>query len=259
MVTFDEYRDRFACATLRRDDDGVLEIALHTDGGPLVWGEVPHRELPELFGWVGADHDTEVVVLTGTGDDFCVDIDRRSWTPFNISTTAGYDRIYWEGKRLLSNLLDIEVPVIGAINGPARIHAELLLLSDVTLAADTVVVQDAAHYWSGSVPGDGVHLVWPWLLGPNRGRYFLMTAQELDAQACLDLGVVNEVLPPDRLLDRARELARGLARLPRLTRRYTRVALTQAMKEDMLRGLGHGLMHESAAIAAATEQGFREP
>lgn len=258
MSRFDDYRDRYTSARLRRED-GILEITLTTDGGPLVWGEVPHRELPLLFADVGADHDNEVVILTGTGDVFCVDIDRASWTPFGISTTAGYDRIYWEGKRLLQNLLDIEVPVIGALNGPARIHAELALLSDVTIAADTTVVQDAAHYWSGSVPGDGVHVVWPLLLGPNRGRYFLMTAQELSAQEALRLGVVNEICAPDEVLPRAWELARRLRTIPRLTRRYTRVALTQHLKERLQAELSHGLILESAAIAAATEEGYRDP
>lgn len=258
MARFDDYATAASCADLTFTD-GILEIRLHTDGGPLVWGEVPHRELPELFGLVASDHDVEVVILTGTGDDFCVDIDRASWTPFNISTTAGYDRIYWEGKHLMANLLAIEVPVIGVVNGPARIHAELLVTSDITLAADTAVFQDGAHYWSGSVPGDGVQIVWPRLLGDNRGSYFLMTAQELTASEALDLGVVNEVLAPDELLPRAHEHARRLVQIPRLTRRYTRVALTQPLKEEVTRGLSHGLILESAAIAAATESGYRAP
>src|ERR1700729_1709504 len=109
--------------------------------------------------------------------------------------SALQEKIYLEGKRLLDNLLNIDVPVIGAVNGPARIHAELAVLSDIVLAAETAVFQDAAHMPNGVVPGDGVHVVWPLLLGPNRGRYFLLTGQRLSADEAQAAGVVSEVLP----------------------------------------------------------------
>jgi enoyl-CoA hydratase/carnithine racemase len=83
-----------------------------------------------------------------------------------------------DAKRLLTALLEIQAPMIAAINGPATVHAELGLLCDVTLAAEHTIFRTAPHYPSGLVPGDGVHVVWPLLLGLNRGRYFLMTGQE---------------------------------------------------------------------------------
>ena len=101
--------------------------------------------------------------------------------------------------------------------------------------------------------GDGVHIVWPLLLGPNRGRYFLLTGQELSAEEALRLNVVGKVLPTDQLLPRARELARQLADKPITTVRYTRVALTQRLKRHLLDDLGYGLMLESrAAITNST-------
>ena len=56
-------------------------------------------------------------------------------------------------------------------------------------------------------------IVWQELLGPNRGKYFLMTGQKLSAQEALDLGVVNEVVPRDQLMTRAREHAEKLLAL----------------------------------------------
>ena len=161
--------------------------------------------------------------------------------------------IYLEGKRLLDNLLNIDVPVIGAVNGPARIHAELAVLSDIVLAAETAVFQDAAHMPNGVVPGDGVHVVWPLLLGPNRGRYFLLTGEEISAQQALTLNVVAEVLPPERLLPRAHELASQLADKPVTALRYTRVALTQRLKRHLLDDLGYGLMLEGRAAMAMSD------
>jgi enoyl-CoA hydratase/carnithine racemase len=79
-------------------------------------------------------------------------------------------------------MLDVDVPIVGAVNGPARVHAELPLLSDVVIASESAVFQDAVHFERGVVPGDGVHTLWPLWLGPNRGRYFLLMGQETGAE-----------------------------------------------------------------------------
>src|SRR5258707_1352269 len=71
---------------------------------------------------------------------------------------ANWDGTYWHAKAMLTNLLNIEVPVISAINGPAYRHAEVPLLSDITIASDTAEFQDTAHFQGGLVPGDGVHI-----------------------------------------------------------------------------------------------------
>ena len=175
----------------------------------MVWNESIHREFAYACTDIGADPENKVVIMAGTGDSFCADIDFSSFSG-DLGTPRGWDKIYWEGKRLLLNLLDIEVPMIAAVNGPALIHAEIAVLCDIVLASDTAAFQDAPHFPNGVVPGDGVHLVWPLVLGANRGRYFLLTGQKLSAQEALNLGVVSEVLPRDALLARAWELALSL-------------------------------------------------
>jgi enoyl-CoA hydratase/carnithine racemase len=243
MTKFDDYAHKYKHVVMERRD-GILQMTLHTDGGPLEWGGSPHQELGDCFVDVANDFDTRCIILTGTGDSF---ISRFADEPIRGITPQSWDHIYFEGKRLLMNLLNIEVPIIAAVNGPATIHAELAVMSDIVIAADHATFRDLPHFRGGLVPGDGVHVIWPLLLGPNRGRYFLLTGQKLLAQEALDLGVVSELMPRDQLLDRAWELAREVVKRPPLTVRYARVAMVQHLKKLMQDNLGYGLALEGLA------------
>ncbi len=240
MRRFEDYAEGYRHARLERTD-GILLVTLHSKGGPLMWGARPHEELGHLFRDIAADRANRVVILTGTGEAFC-----DSYFPGTAGTldAEAWDHVYADGKRMLMGLLDIEVPMIAAVNGPATLHAELAVLCDIVLAADHATFQDAPHFVAGLIPGDGVHLVWPLLLGANRGRYFLLTGQVLSAAEAKDLGVVSEVMPLPDLLPRAWELARQLAKQPDLNLRYTRVLLTQQLRRMMLDNLGYGLALE---------------
>jgi len=245
---FDSYKDKFSCLRMRRED-GILEMRLHTDDGPLRWWLIPHGELPDAFAEVGRDRDNRVVILTGTGDEFSgIRANVASRSLAQGITARAYDRVHWEGRALLMNLLNIECPMIAAINGPAWRHCEIPLLSDIVLASDTAQFQDSAHFMSGMLPGDGMHIVMPLLMGMNRGRYFLLTGQTLSAHEAQALGLVNEVLPADQVLARAWEHARLLAARPTLLLRYTRLMFTEHLRRRMQDLLGYGLAMEGLAL-----------
>jgi len=246
MSRFDAYRDRFPNARLTRTPAGVLEIALHSGGGRLVFDGHTHEQFVELFHVVGEDRETRVVILTGTGDAFMEDIDPAG---FDFFSPQGYDKILREGRKVLSNILDVEVPMIAALNGPVRLHSEYALLCDIVLCTPATVFQDRPHFAFGIVPGDGVHLLWPEVIGSIRGRYFLLTRQELDAPTAQAWGVVNEILAADALLPRAHAIAAELAALPPLTTRYTRMALTQRLRRLIEEGTAFGLALEGISAA----------
>jgi enoyl-CoA hydratase/carnithine racemase len=246
MAKYDTYKDAFPHAKLARSPDGVLEMVLHTDGGTLVFDGHTHEEFVGLFHEIGQDAENRVVILTGAGKAF---MDRIDAAGFDFFTPRGYDKIYREGKKVLANLLDIPVPVIAALNGPTTVHSEYVLLCDIVIATPDTVFQDKPHFGFGIVPGDGIHSLWPHVIGSIRGRYFVLTQQRLDAEEAKALGVVNEIVGRERLLGRAREIATGIAKLPPLTASYTRVALTQPLRRLVDESVGYGLALEGISAA----------
>lgn len=246
MARFDSYLNAFPNAALTRSPNGVLEVRFHTDGGRLVFNGHTHEQFVDLFHAIGEDRDNRVVILTGTGDAF---MDRIDPAGFDFFTPIGYDKILREGRKILSNILDIEVPMISALNGPVLLHSEYALLTDIILATPDTVFQDKPHFDFGIVPGDGVNLLWPEVIGSVRGRYFILTRQLLDAATAREWGVVNEIVPADRLLARAHEIADQIAELPPLTSRYTRITLTQKLRRIIEEGAGYGLALEGISAA----------
>lgn len=249
MAELSEYANKYQTIKMERRN-GVLQVTLHTNGNSLQWGLVPHRELPLAFHDIGNDHDTKVVIFTGTGAEFSGPRVTNTGHPLfpQRPSVEVVERLLTEGKQGLLNFLDIGVPIISAINGPAWRHSELPLLADIVLAADTAQFQDSAHFTGGLAPGDGMHIVYPMLLGMNRGRYFLLTGQTLSAQKALELGLVAEVLPPDKLMARAWALAEDIAKRPTSLVRATRAVLTEHIKRHMQELLGFGLYAEMLAL-----------
>jgi enoyl-CoA hydratase/carnithine racemase len=246
MNRFEAYRKSFPNARLTRSKTGVLEVALHTDDGALVFNGYTHEQFVNLFHAIGSDPDNRVVILTGSGNAFMESI---TGDGFDFSSPQGYDKIYREGRKVLMNILDIEVPLIAAVNGPVRLHSEYILLADIVLATPSTVFQDKPHFEFGIASGDGVHLLWQEVIGTVRGRYFILTHQELDAQTAKEWGAINEIVPADKLLARAHEIAEGLAKLRPLTASYTRIAMTQKLRRIIDEGVTLGLALEGISAA----------
>ena len=247
MTALKDYRNRFRTVKFRREG-GILQMTLHRDGGEATWSAAPggmNDELPEAFQQVAGDLENRVVIFTGTGDSFLTEI--NSAEPFpDISSIDFWERIYRNTLMMAQNLLSIPVPVIGAVNGPAFIHAELIAMSNIVLASEKAVFADKGHIaLNGITPGDGTHVWWPLAIGANRASYFLLMGEEIDAHEAKRLGVVAEVLPHHKLLDRAWEIARYLAAKPALALRNTRYLLTRTTRKMFAQEMGFGLALEA--------------
>ena len=143
MPKFDDYKNRYRHVRMERRD-GILQAIFHTESGPLKWSMSAHEELGYAFGEISRDEETKVVIITGTGDIYCSELDMgRNLAQMTADT---WDHIYKDAKHLLMNLLDIEVPVIAAVNGPALIHAEIPVLSDIVICSENAGFQDTPHF-----------------------------------------------------------------------------------------------------------------
>jgi enoyl-CoA hydratase/carnithine racemase len=241
---FEDYCDKYPHVDMKREN-GILELTLNTDGDSLQWSFDVHHELGYCWQEVGADPDNKLILLTGAGDGFI----SRAAPGYRRKTPDAREWIFDhnEAKRLVGALLDIEQLIVVAINGPIFGHSELALLGDLIIASDDTTFVDP-HVKNGLVPGDGIQVVWPHLLGLNRAKYYMLTGKPIDAHLALELGLIGEVVPKAEVLPRARELAAELMQAPEAVVRLFRPTLMQNMKRQMLDGLSHGLMLEGMAV-----------
>jgi len=238
---FEDYRETFKNHFLmERDDEGVLVVQGHTQGGPIQLSVENHRAVGQAFKTIGADPENEVMIFTGTGDEFmmAVDPDGFALEAEDLKYWA-YEYGYKDGRINAASLIqDLEIPTIGAMNGPG-FHSELCLMCDITICSENAVIFDP-HFAISSVPGDGIHSCFQELLGVKRAAYALLTGQRIDAQKALEYGMVNEIVPRDRLLDRAREIAAGIMRQPRTIRRLTTQVIRRPWKHRITDDLDGG-------------------
>jgi enoyl-CoA hydratase/carnithine racemase len=257
MRDFEKYRNRYKYVRMSRNELGILEVTLHTDGGSLMWGVHQHRELTEAFRDIALDRANRVVLLTGAGEEFLgprANLPHGNMTAQVAAAGVQQNAAMWErdafsdAREMTNAILDIAVPVVCAINGPVRRHCETALMSDLIIASDTASFEDSAHFeLQDLVPGDGIHVIATMLLGINRARAFMLTGEPIGAQEALRLGLVAEVLPKGDVLERARAHARRIAQKSDSTLRFTRALLVHPIKKAMLELLGPGLAYEGLA------------
>ena len=181
-----DYFNRYENLHMQRTSSGVLTLRFHTNEGPVTFTGTMHHELPKALAEIGDDRENKVLVITGTGETFIDAIDGDSLGP--IYKPVEWDKIYWEGRRVLQRLLELETPIVAAVNGPATVHSEYALLADIVVASEDAIFTDKPHLGFNIVPGDGIQVIYEELLGVNRARYFALTQQQLTAREASDWG-----------------------------------------------------------------------
>ncbi|MDO8434594.1 MAG: enoyl-CoA hydratase-related protein [Candidatus Binatus sp.] len=199
-----------------------------------------HHELEQIWLDVRSDQDVNAIILTGAGRAFCAGGDVKGMAGGTLAGgtgKAGKGRgrgpiAASNGRRVVENMLDVEQPIIGAINGDAiGLGATLALLCDITVVSEKARFADT-HVKVGIVAGDGGAVIWPLLIGPNRAKEFLMRGNFINGAEAGRIGMVNYAVEPEQVMPKARELAQELADGPTLAIRWSKLAVNKWLKQQ---------------------------
>lgn len=162
--------------------------------------------LKETLRTSSRDQDVRVIILTGAGRAFSAGVDLKE---LEETGTAARN---WLGSESLKDIMRASpVPIIAAVNGFAITGGfELALLCDFILASEDARFADT-HARVGLTPSWGMTQLLPRRIGEARARQMSLTGAFVDAEQALSWGLVNEVVAPEALLDRARAIATDIA------------------------------------------------
>jgi enoyl-CoA hydratase len=213
-----------------RRPNGVVLITLNRPAVMNATNARLHWELTQVWLTVDADPAARVALVTGAGRAFSAggDLGMVEETAGNPEAIA---RTMREASDLVYNMINLDKPVVSAINGVA-VGAGLVvaLLADVSIASETARLTDG-HTRLGVVAGDHAAIVWPLLCGMAKARYYLLTSDFLDGKEAERIGLVSLCVPPDRLMDTAWDVANRLARGSQPAIRWTKRALNNWLRQ----------------------------
>jgi enoyl-CoA hydratase len=190
-----------------------------------------HRDLTTLFRELKRETAARAVLLTGEGRAFSAGGD-FNWFP-DLQKPGALEDLRRDAKQMIWDLLDVELPIVAAVNGPAvGLGASIALLCDVIFAADSASFADP-HVRVGIVAGDGGAAIWPLALGPARAKQYLLTGDPLTAAEAERIGLINFVVPAAELAEKALAFATRLAAGAPLAVRYTKLAVNKLVKDAL--------------------------
>jgi enoyl-CoA hydratase/carnithine racemase len=237
---FEDYKEFFKPHfEMERRKDGVLFVCMHTAGGEVQWNAELHRAIWQLFRTIGSDPENEVLIFTSKGGHWMKSFDTASWASIENEEWGGnqgkatYEHMFYDGRNMLISLIhNVEFPTICAFPG-VGFHTEIGLMMDIAIASEDAIIIDD-HYGFGLVPGDGIHSCFMELAGLRRGTYAMWMGKAIDAKTALDWGMISEVVPKDKLIERAYEIADRLMSQPRHTRRLTTQVFRRKWKQRIV-------------------------
>jgi enoyl-CoA hydratase/carnithine racemase len=198
--------------------DAIATITLNRPDRLNAWTMTMEREVRDAMESAAADPAVRVIVLTGAGRAFCAgadmdelkdldpnDISDTTWTrPFDMNRRADWQTRY-------SFYPAIGKPVIGMVNGAAAgIGLVHLLYCDIRFAADSAVFTTSFSR-RGLIAEHGLSWMLPLIVGHANACDLLLSARKIDATEAKSMGLVNRLVPADRLVEQTYAYARDLA------------------------------------------------
>lgn len=217
--------------------DHVVTLTYNRPEQRNAVNRVMNRELHDAWQRFRDDDEAFVLVITGAGEvAFCAGWDLQDAA--DLSELGNYDefRVHLHnspGECGYTRKVDIFKPVIAAVNGYAfAAGLETALLADIRIAAANAEFGALERRWN-IVGGDGMTVRLPLVVGFAKAMELIITGRRIDVHEAREIGLVNEVVPPGKALERAQELAREIAALPQ--------GAIRSDKESVMRGVGRTL------------------
>jgi enoyl-CoA hydratase/carnithine racemase len=233
--------------------DGIATVTLNRPELLNAVNPEVHAELEYIWVDIARDESIKVVILTGAGKAFSAGGDIKRMAE-RAGTQAGFEyaiRVPEKTRRIYNTLLEVEQPIVAAINGDAiGLGANIALFCDISIISDTARIGDT-HVKVGLVAGDGGAIIWPLLIGPQRAKEFLMRGMLVKGAEAARMGLVNHSVPADQVLAKAREVAEELAALPKWAVRWTKLSINKNLKQQLNLTLDTSISYEALSMQTA--------
>ncbi len=216
--------------TFDRRPSGVVLITINRPEVMNATNARLHWELTQVWLTIDADPAARVALVTGAGRAFSAGGD-MSLVEEMAGNAAAAARTMREASDLVYNIINLDKPVVSAINGPA-VGAGLVvaLLADVSIIAETARITDG-HTRLGVAAGDHAAIIWPLLCGMAKAKYYLLTSEFLDGREAERIGLVSRAVPAEKVMDVAWTVAESLARGSQPSIRFTKRALNNWLRQ----------------------------
>jgi enoyl-CoA hydratase len=239
----------YASLAFSDDGNGVRQILLTRPELLNRFDALLHVELTACLRQTAAEPGVRAIVLASTGKAFSAGGD------FDLMMAAHTDpvarrSIVDDARHLLDALLDLEIPIIAAVQGAAMgLGATVALACDGLVASRNVVLADT-HVNIGLVAGDGGCLMWPAAAGMLRARRHLLTGDPLPAELAFTLGMVTDLVDtPDEVGPAAHAIAARIAANAPLAVRMTKRALNELSRRRAAEVVDLALGYEEQTLA----------
>jgi enoyl-CoA hydratase len=203
-------QDNYQTMLIERRDHGIVVVSLNRPERLNAVNGRMHAELARFSRDFANDRELRVLVLTGKGRAFSAGGDFGPGDP--IGSDPNGPNMWTEARQIVDHILECDKPIISSVNGYAMgLGANVALLCDVVVAGPSAVFADT-HVNMGIGAGDGGQLIWPFLIGVNRAKYFLMTGDRVTGKEAAEMGLVNFYVEDQaELMPKALAIAERLA------------------------------------------------
>ncbi len=238
---------RYQTLLIEKDAEGVCVVTLNRPERRNAVNMQMHDELEQVWADLGRDEEVRCIVLTGAGTAFCAggDVEGMDTGEFK---PAGARVPFHMVRHLISNLLEVEQPIVAAINGDgAGLGATIPLFCDITVMSETARLADT-HVRMGLVAGDGGVVIWPWLVGMARAKEYLLTGQWINGKEAERIGLVNYAVPREEVMPKALEIARRLAQGAPMAIQWTKYSMNKILRDHVNLALDSSMFLEAITM-----------